>query len=78
VWSRILRCSVKSCVTGLSPNAISMRVSLNLHNGTMFHDHLGYFKHHMLEVGLTQNRETVTLQTLTTSIVSCVKTRIEV
>jgi hypothetical protein len=36
------------------------------------------FKHHMLEVGLTQNRETATLQTLTTSIVSCVKTRIEV
>ena len=66
-WSRILKCSVKSCVTGPSLNATSMRVSLNLHNyGTMFHGHLDYFKNHKLEVGLTQNRGTMTLQMLTT------------
>ena len=32
----------------------------------MFHDHLDYSQNHLLEVGLTQNLETVTLQTLTT------------
>jgi hypothetical protein len=33
----------------------------------MFHGHLDYFLNHLLEVslGLTQNRETMTLQTLT-------------
>ena len=33
----------------------------------MFHGHLDYFqKNHLLEVGLTQNRETMALRTLTT------------
>ena len=32
----------------------------------MFHDHLDYFKNHLLEVGLTQNQATKALQNLTT------------
>ena len=32
----------------------------------MFHGHVDYFKSHLLEVGLTQIRETIVLQTLTT------------
>ena len=32
----------------------------------MFHGHLDYFQNHFLEVGLTQNRETMALRTLTT------------
>ena len=32
----------------------------------MFHDHLDYFQNHLLEVGLTQNPETMALRTLTT------------
>ena len=32
----------------------------------MYHGHLDYFKNHLLEVDLTQNRETMALQTLTT------------
>ena len=32
----------------------------------MFHGHLDYFKNHLLKVGLTQNRETMALRTLTT------------
>ena len=31
----------------------------------MFHGHLDYFKNHLLEVGLTQNQEIVTLRMLT-------------
>jgi hypothetical protein len=31
----------------------------------MFHGHLGYIQNHLLEVGLTQNRKTVALQTHT-------------
>ena len=31
----------------------------------MFHGHLDYFQNNLLEVGLTQNRETVALQRLT-------------
>ena len=34
----------------------------------MFRDHLNYFKNHLLEVGLTQNRETTALQTLMTVV----------
>ena len=32
----------------------------------MFHDHLDYFQNHLLEIGLTQDHETMALQTLTT------------
>ena len=32
----------------------------------MFHGHLDYFKNHLSEVGLTQNRETMALRTFTT------------
>ena len=32
----------------------------------MFHGHLTLFQNHLLKVGLTQNRETKALQTLTT------------
>ena len=32
-------------------------------------------KKHLLEVGLTQNRETITLQTLTTVVLLCVRIR---
>ena len=32
----------------------------------MFHGHLDYIQNHLLVVVLTQNRETVALQTLTT------------
>ena len=32
----------------------------------MFHGHLEYFQNHLLEVGLAQNRDTMTLQMLTT------------
>ena len=32
----------------------------------MFHGHLDYFQNSLLEVGATQNRETMALQTLTT------------
>ena len=31
----------------------------------MFHGHLDFFKNHLFEVGLAQNRETILLQTLT-------------
>jgi hypothetical protein len=34
-------------------------------DGIMFHDHLDYFQNHLLEVGLTQNRQTM-IKTLTT------------
>ena len=30
----------------------------------MLHGYLDYFKNHLLEVGLTENRETMALQTL--------------
>ena len=30
-------------------------------NGIMFHDHLDYFKNHLLKVGLTQNWEIMAL-----------------
>jgi hypothetical protein len=42
----------------------------------IFLNHLEYFQNQLLEVGLTQNRETVALQTLTIvdSILSCVRT----
>ena len=33
----------------------------------MFHGHLDIFKNRLLEVGLTQNHETMALQTLTTA-----------
>ena len=36
----------------------------------MFKGHLDYFKNHLLEVGLTQNQETMTFRTLTTHIQS--------
>ena len=32
----------------------------------MFHGHLDYFQNHLLEIGLTQNQETIVLRTLTT------------
>ena len=32
----------------------------------MFHGHLDYFQNHLLEVGLTQNQDTMALRTLTT------------
>ena len=32
----------------------------------MFHGHWGYFQNHLLEVGLTQNQDTMALRTLTT------------
>jgi hypothetical protein len=34
----------------------------------MFHDHWTIFKNHLLEVGLTQNRETMALRMLTTVV----------
>ena len=40
------------------------------------HGHLDYFQNHLSEVGLTQNRETMALQNLTTidlSYLSCVR-----
>ena len=40
----------------------------------MFHGHLDYFKNRFLEVGLTQIPKTMALWTLTTIILSCVRT----